>query len=275
MLSLIFGFIVNLLILICLPLLIVITPLFLLPKGVNAIYKKETYGNFYSSIAYVFLIIFILVPNIMFFHFFGGIFKEDLASMRRFFAMLPFVFIIFIPGLAMGSWSKEKNTGTIELLFTYPVPEWEVLVGKFFAGMTLIMVALYSTLFIPLLTHIFLGNFDWGQIVTQYIGSVFLAAAYLSIVLFISSLTKELINSFLLSAAVLLTLTLIGFFPSVVVFPKWLEWLKQIFVWSSLSTHFTNFSKGVIDSRDIIYYCGVTILFFYLNLRSLESRKWR
>lgn len=275
MISLILGFIINLLILIIVPLIFIITPIFLMPLGVRAIYKKETYNNFYSSIAYVFLIIFILVPNIMFFHFFGGIFKEDLASMRRFFAMLPFVFIIFIPGLTMGSWTKEKNSGTIELLFTYPVPEWQILVGKFFSAMTLVIVALYSTIFIPILTHIFLGNFDWGQIVTQYIGSIFLASAYVSITLFISSLTKELINSFLLSAALLLSLTLIGYFPSVVVFPKWIEWLKQIFVWSSLSTHFTNFSKGVIDSRDIIYYCGVTILFFYLNLRSLESRKWR
>lgn len=275
MLNLIFGFIINFLILICLPLLIVIIPLFTLPRGVKAIYRKETYGNFYSSIAYVFLIIFILVPNIIFFHFFGGIFKEDLASMRRFFAMLPFVFIIFIPGLAMGAWSKEKNSGTIELLFTYPVPEWEVLVGKFFSGMTLIVIALYSTIFIPLLTHISLGKFDWGQIVSQYIGAIFLSSAYLAITLFISSLTKELINSFLLSASILLSLTLIGYFPSVVIFPKWLEWLKQIFIWSSLATHFTNFSKGVIDSRDIIYYCGVTVLFFYLNLRSLESRKWR
>jgi len=274
-LSLILGIIIKILILVCIPLIFIVAPLFLLPIGVRSIYKKEIYSNFYSSIAYVFLIIFILVPNIMFFHFFGGIFKEDLASMRIFFAMLPFVFIVFIPGLAMGSWSKEKNSGTIELLFTYPVPEWQILVGKFFANMTLVIVALYSTIFIPLLTHIFLGNFDWGQVVTQYVGAIFLAASYVAITLFVSSLTKELINSFLLSATILLVLTLIGYFPAVVVFPKWLEWLKQIFVWISLSTHFTNFSKGVIDSRDIIYYCGTTILFFYLNLRSLESRKWK
>ena len=83
-------------------------------KGIIAIYKKEIKAYFYSSIAYVFLILFILISNIIFFYFFGGIFKENSATMRRFFSILPYIFIIFIPGLTMGSWEKEKNAGTIE-----------------------------------------------------------------------------------------------------------------------------------------------------------------
>ena len=85
-------------------------------KGLKAIYKKEMSSYFYSSIAYVFLILFILVPNILFFYFFGGIFKENTATMRKFFSILPYVFIIFIPGLTMGAWAKEKNAGTIDQL---------------------------------------------------------------------------------------------------------------------------------------------------------------
>lgn len=239
-----------------------------------AIYKKEVGSYFYSSIAYVFLILFILIPNLMFFYFFGGIFKEDLASMRRFFAILPYVFIIFIPGLTMGSWAKEKNGGTIELLFTFPVNDWHVLIGKFLASLTLVLIALLSTLFIPVLTQIFLGDFDWGQIFAQYLGAILLACAYISITFFLSSLTMELIDAFLLSGSLLLIFTVIGYLPSVIVFPQWLAWLKSIFINVSLATHFTNFSKGVIDSRDVLYYLGFTGIFFYLNLRSLESRKW-
>lgn len=241
---------------------------------IMAIYKKEVGSFFNSSIAYVFLILFILIPNIMFFYFFGGIFKEDLASMRRFFAMLPYVFIIFIPGLTMGSWAKEKNGGTIELLFTFPISDFHALFGKFLASLTLVVTALLSTLFIPILTQIFLGDFDWGQIFAQYFGAILLACAYISIAFFLSSLTMELIDAFLLSGSLLLVLTVIGYLPSVVTFPGWLNWLKYVFVNVSLATHFTNFSKGVIDSRDVLYYLGFTAIFFYLNLRSLESRKW-
>jgi len=230
-------------------------------------------GYFHSSIAYVFLILYILVPNILFYYFFGGIFGEETATMRRFFMMLPYVYIIFIPGLTMGSWAKEKNTGTIEILFTYPVPEWQILVGKYLAALTLITIALFSTIFIPLTTQI-LGNFDWGQIIGEYIGAIFLASCYIAITFFLSSLTMELIDSFLISAALLLGLTIIGYLPTLLHFPGWLEWLKVVFIWSSLSTHFSNFSKGVIDSRDMLYYIGVTVIFFYLNLRSLDSRKW-
>jgi ABC-2 type transport system permease protein len=243
-------------------------------KGLSAIYRKELGSFFNSSIAYVFLILFVLVPNLMFFFFFGGIFKEGTATMRSFFMILPFVFIVFIPGLTMGSWAREKEDGTIELLFTFPVSESQVLFGKFLASLTLVIIALAATFFIPLLTQLYLGNFDWGQIFAQYFGSILLAGCYIAITFFLSSLTMELIDSFLLSAALLLIFTLSGFFPQALQFPDWLAWLKEFFIWTSLSTHFANFSKGVIDSRDILFYLGVIVIFFYLNLRSLESRKW-
>jgi len=243
-------------------------------NGFWAIYKKEIKGYFYSSIAYVFLILFILVPNILFFFLFGGIFKENNASMRLYFTMLPYVFIVFIPGLTMGAWAKEKNSGTIELLFTLPLNQISVLLGKFLAALTLVVTALASTLFIPILTSILLGNFDWGQIVTQYVGAIFMAGSCIAITFFFSSLTMELINSFLLSSVILLGLTIIGYLSQSMKFYAWLEWMKILFNKVSLSSHFLNFSKGVIDSRDIFYYLGVMAIFFYLNLRALENRKW-
>jgi len=243
-------------------------------KGLLAIYKKELGSYFNSSIAYVFLVLFILIPNLMFFNFFGGLFSEGIATMRRFFMMIPFVFIVFIPGLTMGSWAKEKEEGTIELLFTFPISELEVLFGKFLSALTLVVIALGGTIFIPVLTQIFLGNFDWGQIFTQYFGTILLASCYIAITFFLSSLTMELIDSFLISASLLLVLTISGYFPQTLQLPMWLNWLKEVFIWTSLATYFTNFSKGVLDSRDILFYLGVTVIFFYLNLRSLESRKW-
>jgi ABC-2 type transport system permease protein len=243
-------------------------------KSILSIYKKELNDFFYSSIAYVFLVLFIVIPNVIWFYFIGGIFTENNATMRSYFSILPYVFIIFIPGLTMGAWSKERNSGTIEILFTLPVSQMEVLLGKFFAALTLVAVALASILPVPLLTHILLGSFDWGQIFAQFFGSLLLAGCYIALTFFLSSLTKELIDSFLLSASILLVLTLIGFYAQKVEFYPWLAWLKTFFNNISLSTHFMNFSKGVIDSRDLIYYLGLTVMFFFLNIYSLDSKRW-
>lgn len=243
-------------------------------KSIWTIYKKEMKEYFYSSIAYIFLAIFIIIPNILFFHFFGGIFKENLATMRIYFMMLPYIFIIFIPGLTMGSWSKEKNNGTTELLFTFPLKEYTLIIGKFLASLSLVFIALASTVFIPLLTNIFLGSFDWGQLFSEYFGALLLASAYIAISFFVSSLTKELIDSFLISSAVLLVITILGYLPNVVSFPIAFEWVKGFLVWVSFSSRFENFSKGVLDSKDIIYFIGFAFVFFYLNLKSIESRKW-
>lgn len=240
------------------------------------IYKKEIKSYFNSLIAYIFLVLFIFIPNLLFFHFFGGIFKEKMATMRIYFTMLPYVFLVFIPGLTMGSWAKEKSDGTIEMLLTYPVALWKIIAGKFLAVLTLVGIALGLSLLIPILTQIFVGDFDWGQIFTQYFGALLLATAYIAISFFISSMTMELINSFLLSSSFLFLLTLAGYITSgyIMVFPDWLGWLKVMFNEISLSSHFVNFSKGVIHTKDIVYFLGIALLFFFLNMKTLEDKKW-
>jgi len=191
--------------------------------------------------------------------------------MRAYFSMLPYVFVIFIPGLTMGAWAKEKNTGTIELIFTLPISQTNVLLGKFFAALSLIGVALLSTLSVPLLTNSMLGSFDWGQIFTQYLGALLLAGCCISVTFFLSSLTKELIDAFLLGSSLLFVLTITGFISRQM---DSFYGIKIILNNISLWSHFLNFSKGVIDSRDVFYYLGLIIIFFYLNLRALESRRW-
>lgn len=242
-------------------------------KSIYYIYKREISEYFNSSIAYVFLMLFIIIPNIIFFYFLNGLFVDRIATMRAYFMIIPYIFVIFIPGLTMGAWAKEKSTGTIELIFTLPVSQLQVLLGKFFAALTLVGIALLSTLFIPILTSILLGNFDWGQIITQYLGAIILAGCCISITFFLSSLTMELIDSFLLGASLLFLLTITGFISIKMgtnSFFGFKSFLNNISLWS----HFANFSKGVIDSRDFFYYIGLIIISFYLNLRSLESRRW-
>ncbi|MBN2545037.1 MAG: ABC transporter permease subunit [Spirochaetes bacterium] len=243
-------------------------------KRIYSVFLKELNGYFYSSIAYVFLFLFILIPNILFFYFFGGIFGEENATMRTYFMMLPYIFIIFIPGLTMGAWAKEKNTGTLELLLTLPVRQHEILFGKFIAALLIVLISLTCSLFIPILTYLFLGNFDPGQLVTQYFGAVLMACTYISISFFLSSLTMELINSFFLTASFLLILTLAGYLSMVMKFHVLLEWLQKVLSYIGLQTHFANFSKGVIDSRDLAYYIGTTAIFIYLNIRTLEIKRW-
>lgn len=243
-------------------------------KRIVYLIEKELNSYFYSSIAYVFLFLFAFVPNLLFFYFFGGIFGEENATMRIYFTMLPYVFIIFIPGLTMGAWAREKNTGTLELLFTLPVNTIEVLIGKFLGAVFLVIIALFSSIFIPILTSLLLGNFDIGQLITQYAGSLLMASSYIAISFFFSSLTMELINSFFLSASFLLLLTLAGYLSMVMRFPLWLDWLQKFLSYIGLQTHFVSFSKGVIDSRDVMYYLGLTLLFMYLNIRTLETRRW-
>lgn len=240
-------------------------------KSIYSIYKREISDFFNSPIAYVFFIIFIIIPNIIFFYFLGGVFGEKVATMRIYFMILPYVFVLFIPGLTMGAWSKERSTGTIELIFTLPVSEINILLGKFFASLTLVCIALLSTLSIPILTSFLLGNFDWGQIFTQYIGAILLAGCCISAAFFFSSLTKELINAFLLSSSFLFIFTISGFISRKMESFYYIKiFLNNISLWS----HFLNFGKGVIDSRDVFYYLGIIIIFFYLNLRALESKRW-
>jgi len=243
-------------------------------KSIFYIYKRETASYFYSSIAYVFLALFIGLGNLLFFFYTKGLFGENIATMRRYFELLPYIFVIFIPGLTMGAWAREKNSGTIELLFTLPVKQSEVLLGKFFSALSLIIIGLFSTLIIPVLVYFWFGDFDIGQLFTQYFGAVLMASCYISITFFFSSLTKELINSFLLSSTFLLILTVIGYLSINLTFTDEFKWIKIIFNELSLSSHFLNFSKGVINTRDFFYYIALTVMFFYFNLHSLDSRKW-
>ncbi|MBW1971642.1 MAG: ABC transporter permease subunit [Deltaproteobacteria bacterium] len=237
-------------------------------SNIISITKKEFRSYFNSPIAYIFIITFLVITSWLFFRPF---FVVDQASMRPFFSLLPWVFLFFIPSITMRLWAEEKKLGTIELLMTWPITDLEAVLGKFFASFAFLAITILLTFPIPITVSL-LGNADIGPIIGGYVGTFFLGAAYLSIGLFISSLTENQIIAFILSTILIFLLFIIGEEFVLVTIPTR---LAPIFSFLGLGYHFDNICRGVLDSRDLFYYLSVIIFFLFLNIRSLESRKWK
>ena len=239
-------------------------------KNAFTIFKKELRSYFSSPIGFVFIIFYLLVSNAFFF-FVQDFFKQGQVSMRGYFAAMPWVFLFFVPAISMRLWAEEKKMGTVELLLTMPIKEWEVVFGKFLAAFAFLAITLLFSLTIPV-SLAYLGKPDFGVILGSYVGALFLGSAYLAIGLYISSLTENQVVAFIISLAVIFVLLLIG------IAPVWLNALGAIVSvceYVSLLSHFNNVTRGVIDSRDVIYYASVIVLFLYLNIKNIEARKWR
>ncbi len=231
--------------------------------------RKELKSYFNSPIAYVVVVTFLIFSSIWVFYL-QSFFAADIASLRNFFSVIPVVFMIVIPALTMRSWAEEKKLGTMEVLMTLPFRESAVVLGKFLAALVLLLIMTALTLPLPLLLSRF-GDFDWGEILSQYIGVIALGAAGVAVGLFISSLVTNQISSFLISLFVLLVLTLISRVNQIAALPPW---AAGIFNFVSLGYHFNNFQRGLIDTRDLFYYLVVAGLFLYLNVKTLVFQKW-
>jgi ABC-2 type transport system permease protein len=238
-------------------------------NNILPIIKKELKSYFNSPIAYILVVTFLVFSSIWIF-FVQSFFAGNIASLRNFFSVIPIVFIVVMPALTMRSWAEEKKLGTMEVLMTLPYRESTLVIGKFLAALTLLVIMIALTLPLPLLLSRF-GDFDWGEILGQYIGVVLLGAAGISVGLFVSSLMANQISSFLISLFVLLVLTLISQVNRVFAIPPWAAGVVN-FV--SLGYHFSNFQRGLIDTRDLLYYGIVSALFLYLNTKTLVFRKW-
>ena len=237
---------------------------------VVSIFKKELRSYFSSPIGFVFIIFYLLVSNAFFF-FVQDFFRQGQVTMRGYFAAMPWVFLFFVPAITMRLWAEEKKMGTVELLLTMPMKEWEIVAGKFLAAFAFLAITLLFSISIPA-SLMYLGNPDFGVIIGSYVGALFLGSAYLAIGLYISSLTENQVVAFIISLAVIFVLLLIG------IAPVWLNALGPIVAvceYVSLLSHFNNVTRGVIDSRDVIYYASVIALFLYLNIKNIEARKWR
>lgn len=238
-------------------------------KNILPILKKELKSYFNSPIAYILVVTFLVFSSIWVF-FLQSFFAGNVASLRNFFSVIPIVFIIVMPALTMRSWAEEKKLGTMEVLMTLPFRESTLVIGKFLAALCLLVIMIALTLPIPLLLSQF-GDFDWGEILGQYIGVVLLGSAGISVGLFVSSLMANQISSFLISLFVLLVLTLVSQVNRVFAVPPW---AAEAVNFISFGHHFTNFQRGLIDTRDLLYYGIVSALFLYLNTKTLVFRKW-
>jgi ABC-2 type transport system permease protein len=228
--------------------------------------KKELKSFFDSPIAYIVITIFLLISG---WFFFSDLFLVNQASLRNLFSIIPFIFMFFVPAVTMRLISEEKRSGTIEVLLTLPVKDYEIILGKFLAGLILIVVAVILTLVYTLALS-GLGDLDSGSVVAGYIGLMFLGATYLSVGVFTSSLTQNQIVAFITSFVIIFALYMLN--QALIFMPTF---LISFFEYLSVNYHFSNISRGVIDSRDVIYYLSLIFFFLFLAVRTLESRKWR
>jgi len=237
-------------------------------RNFYAIFKKEFKSYFNLPIAYIFITVFLVLSNWLFLRIF---FLSGQASMRNFFGFMPWIFLFFVPAITMRLWSEEKKLGTMEILMTLPVREYQVVLGKFFASFCFLMLTV--ALSFPLvITVAALGDPDGGPIIGSYLGVLLMGGAYLAIGIFISSLTENQIIAFIVSIVTIFALMIIG--QDIVLFsaPKF---LIPVFSYLSLAAHFDSIGRGVVDSRDLIYYFSMIGFFLYLNVRKLETGKWK
>lgn len=239
---------------------------------IKIIFKREFEAYFYSPIAYVFSVIFILLNTGLYmfhFFFFGN------ADMRAFFSTLPLVLgMIFIPAISMRLWSEEKKLGTVELLLTLPMKTEHIVLGKYLASLAFYLVALAGTLTIPIML-LFLGKPDIGPIFGGYFGSILLGAFFLAIGIFISAFFSDQIVSLIITSLVCGFFVLIGWQYVPMVIDGWIPGLGSLFYnYIGVTRHFNDIERGVIDIRSIIYFLSFTALFLYLNTKVLERRKY-
>ncbi len=226
-------------------------------SNIRAITKRELAGYFSSPVAYVFIVIFLLLAG--FFTFMaGGFFERGQASLENsFFIWHPWLYLFLVPAAGMRLWAEERRVGTLELLLTLPITAWQAIVGKFLASWLFLLLALILT-FPVVITVNYLGSPDNGVIFAAYVGSFLMAGAYLAIGCMTSAMTRNQVVSFILSFVICLLLVLCGFPPVTNLLTRWdVPWLVNTVAAFSVITHFEYFTKGVLDSRDIIFFLCV------------------
>lgn len=240
------------------------------------LFKKELNFFFNSLIGYIVVGVF-LVGMGLFLWFFNGQFNildMGYANLDSLFLLSPWIFLFLIPAVTMRIFSEEKHTGTIELLLTRPISDLTIILAKFFAAITIILVAILPTL-IYFLTIYFLaipvGNVDVAGIIGSFIGLFFLASVYTSIGIFASSITKNQIIAFII--AILLSFFFYSGFSSIGSL-KFIGEIGNFINNLGIAAHYKSISRGVIDSRDIIYFLSVIAIFIFFTRLKLQSRKW-
>jgi ABC-2 type transport system permease protein len=239
-------------------------------NGTFTIAKREIRSYFNSPLAYIFIVAFLVTCALLFF-FVERFFAAGQASLRGYFALMPMVFAILVPALTMRLWAEERRQGTYELLLTMPFRDVELVAGKYLAAMSVVGIALLASFSVPLMVSLF-GRFDFGTIVSEYIGTMLMASAAVAIGQAISGASRNQMSAFLTTVLLLLVLSLLSQANAWVELPTW---LANAINWVSLSYHFQSFAKGVIDTRDALYFILLTVASLYLTTRFISIGKWR
>ena len=242
----------------------------------KAIFIRELQNFFSSLTGYVIAILFLILTGLFLWVLPGNanILDSGYATLEPLFYISPWLFLFLVPSATMRMFADEKKSGTIELILTRPISDSALVLGKFFASLVLVAIII-APAFIFLYTVSILGNppgnLDWAATWGSFIGLFLLASAYASMGLFTSSLTDNIIVAFL-SAVALCFLFYDGF--AWIAELQSMQWAQSALLALSISEHYDSVSRGVIDSRDIVYFLSISAVFLALTRLKLESRKW-
>ena len=241
------------------------------------VYVRELRSYFTSPVAYVVMLFFLLLTGVFFMVFVGDFSMASMnpspygqrplnvtqAVVRPLLGNMSVILVFVMPLITMKPFAEELNSGTAELLFTYPLSDLDLLLGKYLAAFSLFMAMLAVTLIFPIFIAIF-SEPEMGTLISGYLGLVLMSMAFIALGLFISSLTENQIIAAIATFGMLLIFWII-------------QWTGNNPVLSHLSVleHFNNFAQGLIDTRDVVYYLSFTLVWMFLTLRVLESNKWR
>lgn len=228
------------------------------------IFRREFRHYFVSPIAYIVISIFLILTG---WFFFSTFFLYSQAELRNFFTLLPLIFSFIIPTITMRLFSEEYNVGSYEILVTMPVTDRDIILGKFFAALCFVAVMLLPTLSYAISVS-FLGDLDWGPVIGGYVGALLLGAAFSAVGLFASALTKNQIIAFIIGMIICFALTMVDkilfFLP---------ESMLGFFQFIGADFHFENVSRGILDTRDILYFVSIVFVALYGTFLVLQEKK--
>lgn len=241
-----------------------------------SIFRKEINAFFSSLVGYIVIGVFLIILGLIIFVFPDtSLLNYSYATMDQLFSIAPQIFMFLIPAVTMRSFAEEQQSGTIELLVTRPLKDIDIVLGKFFASLTLIVFALLPTILYYVTVYQLgspKGNLDSGAIMGSYIGLLFLAMAFVAIGIFASSLSRNQIIAFIL--ATFLCFFFYSGFDYISTLPGFVGKIDDVIQMIGIDYHYDSISRGILDTRDLIYFLSLVGAFIFLTKVSLERRKW-
>lgn len=236
-------------------------------RNIRTVYLRELVGFFNSPMAYIFLVIFAIVNGYFFTNRFFLFGQSDLRSL---FDIVPLVFLFFIPAISMGLIARENDIGTMETMSTLPLSTVQFVLGKFIAALCLILLGLLATS-IHFITLVFVGtNIDYGAIFSGYLGLALMGATFAAIGTYASSITQNQVVAFIIGLSMVLIIFMLD--KTLIFVPSSIAGLLQFL---AIDYHLSNMSRGVIDSRNLIYFFSMIGFFLFLTVQTLEVRRWK